>query len=607
KLVFTCYNPGEVPMEYSILAGSTYSQSEAGGWGAPELSGNPKFEDLPHYKTFIVTIARYEKIGVAICRENDGRLGVVKVFEGTSQAAGTKILEVKGLGKVEADLANKKLVFTCYNPGEVPMEYSILAGSTYSQSEAGGWGAPELEPAVKKEVLPHYTTFIVTIARYDKMGIAICRENDGKLAVVKICEGFEEAPSPLMEIEDLGKVQADLANKKLVFTCYNPGEVPIEYSILAGSTYSQSEAGGWGAPELEPAVKKEVLPHYKTFMVAMGRYEKFQVGFGRENDGVLAFYTLAYTPPSPSPTPSPTPSGATITLLNPKGGEVLLAGETYEVQWSVKNSPRIPNQVDIYLSKDNGENWELVGTSTTMGSFSWTIPSSQVTRNALLKVSWVTSLEHSILDEDQSGSFFIIFRDVPLDFWSFHEVMNLAELGIIIGYPDYLFRPENSVTRAEFSKMILLALGLSPKVPQGNVFPDVPTSHWACGYIEAAYEHGLVIGYPDGNFRPEGQITIAEILTVIVRAMGWAPVNPPSTVQILIRVSPDAFRFISTEDWFYKYVGASIVHGILIFPDYEQIASPIGSGDYFIQFNDPATRAQTSVFLSRMLMSTTFR
>jgi len=48
-------------------------------------------------------------------------------------------------------------------------------------------------------------------------------------------------------------------------------------------------------------------------------------------------------------------------------------------------------------------------------------------------------------------------------------------------------------------------------------------------------------------------------------------------------------------------VGAAIVHGLLIFPDYPQIASPIGTGDYNIQFNDPATRAQTSVFLARML------
>jgi len=92
------------------------------------------------------------------------------------------ILDVPGLGKVEADLAKMELVFTCYNPWKVPIEYSILAGSTYTQSEAGGWAAADLKAPVKREKLPHYVTFIVTIARYEKMGVAICRENDKKIA-----------------------------------------------------------------------------------------------------------------------------------------------------------------------------------------------------------------------------------------------------------------------------------------------------------------------------------------------------------------------------------------------------------------------------------------
>ncbi|MDI6868847.1 MAG: S-layer homology domain-containing protein [Coprothermobacterota bacterium] len=456
---------------------------------------------------------------------------------------------------------------------------------------------------MKKENLPHYTTFIVTIARYNQMGVAICRENDSQLAVVKICEGLPSIPSPLMGVPDLGKVEADLLNKKLVFTCYNPQVTPMEYSILAGASYSQSEAGGWGAPETQPAVKKESLPHYLSFMVTIGRYEKLQVGFGRENDGELAFYTLPYSPPSPTPTPTPTytPSGPTINLLYPEGGETLLAGETYSVKWSISNSPRTPNEVEIYLSLDSGKSWDLLGTSNTMEPFTWKISASSITRNALLKVSWVTTLGRTIIDEDQSGSFFIVFPDVLPDYWSFHEIMQLAETRIIIGYPDNLFRPENSLTRAEFSKMILLSSGLSAESPSGSVFMDVPTSHWACGYIESAFKHGLMIGYPDGSFRPEGKITIAEVLTVLVRAKGWSPTAPPSTPRILIRISLDLFRFLGPEDWFHKYVGAAIVHGLLIFPDYPQIASPIGTGDYNIQFNDPASRAQTSVFLSRML------
>jgi len=99
----------------------------------------------------------------------------------TTSFAFRKILEVPGLGKVEADTARRQLIFTAFRPGKVPMEYSIWTPRYYRQNEAGGWAKPEFRPAVKRERLPHYVTFIVTISRYEKMGSAICRENDGRI------------------------------------------------------------------------------------------------------------------------------------------------------------------------------------------------------------------------------------------------------------------------------------------------------------------------------------------------------------------------------------------------------------------------------------------
>ncbi len=99
----------------------------------------------------------------------------------SSAFASRTILAVPGLGKVEADLGRRQLVFTCYNPGRIPMEYSIWTPRHYKQGEAGGWAKPQFRPAIKRERLPHYVTFIVTISRYEKIGSAICRENDGRL------------------------------------------------------------------------------------------------------------------------------------------------------------------------------------------------------------------------------------------------------------------------------------------------------------------------------------------------------------------------------------------------------------------------------------------
>lgn len=105
------------------------------------------------------------------------------------------------------------------------------------------------------------------------------------------------------------------------------------------------------------------------------------------------------------------------------------------------------------------------------------------------------------------------------------EVRRLSSLGVIAGYPDGTFRPEEPVRRAEFAKMIVIMLGLenAANLMQGQAvsFSDVPATHWASGYINVAEMKGVVNGYPDGTFKPEGNITYAEALKMILTAMGY--------------------------------------------------------------------------------------
>lgn len=106
------------------------------------------------------------------------------------------------------------------------------------------------------------------------------------------------------------------------------------------------------------------------------------------------------------------------------------------------------------------------------------------------------------------------------------SVLKLADLGIISGYPDGTFKPDNLVTRAEFAKMIVCMLGLesAAKSLEGEAVPfaDVDADHWAAGYINVAQMMGIVNGYEDGTFRPEGNITYAEALKMVLAAMGYS-------------------------------------------------------------------------------------
>lgn len=106
------------------------------------------------------------------------------------------------------------------------------------------------------------------------------------------------------------------------------------------------------------------------------------------------------------------------------------------------------------------------------------------------------------------------------------EVLRLADLGIIDGYDDGTFKPENLVKRSEFAKMIVCMLGLknAAELMHGEPVPfsDVDAGHWAAGYINVAEMKGIVGGYPDGTFKPDGNITHAEALKMVLAAMGYA-------------------------------------------------------------------------------------
>jgi len=124
-----------------------------------------------------------------------------------------------------------------------------------------------------------------------------------------------------------------------------------------------------------------------------------------------------------------------------------------------------------------------------------------------------------------SGAFAASFEDVSgADCEG--AVVTLSTLGLLTGYPDGTFRPENTITRAEFCAVAIRSLGLEQAAQYSSgttIFPDVPATHWASGYINMAVDQGLIHGYPDGTFRPSAPVTYAESLAIIVRLLGYDP------------------------------------------------------------------------------------
>ena len=102
----------------------------------------------------------------------------------------------------------------------------------------------------------------------------------------------------------------------------------------------------------------------------------------------------------------------------------------------------------------------------------------------------------------------------------------LVELGIVNGYEDGTYRPEQTVSRAEMAKLLVVAAGLEPaaKLAEGATkFSDV-NGGWASGFVNVASEYGYVMGYPDGTFRPDDTVSYAEAATMALRVLGYKSV-----------------------------------------------------------------------------------
>ncbi|WP_052487786.1 S-layer homology domain-containing protein [Gordoniibacillus kamchatkensis] len=104
--------------------------------------------------------------------------------------------------------------------------------------------------------------------------------------------------------------------------------------------------------------------------------------------------------------------------------------------------------------------------------------------------------------------------------WAAGDIRLAARLGIADGYPGGAFMPDAPVTRAEFSKLIVQAFALSTG-PKQVRFNDAG-SHWAEGFIQTLASNGVIDGYEDGSFQPDNRISRAEMVAMLSRIADFA-------------------------------------------------------------------------------------
>ena len=113
------------------------------------------------------------------------------------------------------------------------------------------------------------------------------------------------------------------------------------------------------------------------------------------------------------------------------------------------------------------------------------------------------------------------YYDISRAAWYNNAISTMSKAGVVNGYPDGSFRPDRPVTRGEFVTMVYRIARARYRVE--NSFTDMDDSHWAKAAVDNAVSLGIINGYPDGTFRPDDPITRAEVMTICNRLLGRRP------------------------------------------------------------------------------------
>ncbi len=172
-----------------------------------------------------------------------------------------------------------------------------------------------------------------------------------------------------------------------------------------------------------------------------------------------------------------------------------------------------------------------------------------------------------------------VFKDVATGDSHAQAIQYLKDQGVINGYPDGTFRPEGTINRAEALKIILIA----NKIPLEKIptqFPDVPKESWFLDYVVTAVKRGIVKGYSDGAFRPGNNISRAEFLKIAILT---------AELKITEELTRDPYPDVHKEDWFAPYFDLAKKTNLL----------STKSGGY-IRPAEPITRGETASVIKKL-------
>ena len=183
------------------------------------------------------------------------------------------------------------------------------------------------------------------------------------------------------------------------------------------------------------------------------------------------------------------------------------------------------------------------------------------------------------------------FPDVSDTHWAASQIKELSEQGVIVGYPDGTFQPDENVTRAEFASMAIKALGQQhAQVAQPINFTDIDKDFWAYDAIQKSVYFDLISCPEAGQpFRPDDSVSRAESISVAVNALTTEQISKHKAIEVLNAKYTDVKE---VPEWFLIPAGKAEILSMLV---------TMPSESKNISADRPATRAEVAAILYTMM------
>ena len=182
------------------------------------------------------------------------------------------------------------------------------------------------------------------------------------------------------------------------------------------------------------------------------------------------------------------------------------------------------------------------------------------------------------------------YTDMDENHWAYQSIKFLTEVGVVVGYPDGTYKPDIPVTRAEFASMAIKALGQeSTNVTQEIHFDDITPEFWAYDIIQKAVYFDLIPDAKNESYRPFDSVTRAEAINIAVNALTTNQISQEKAEDIVSKAYDD---YTQMPAWYLMAAAkAHVLDLVVVMPGRE------GK----MEANRPANRAEVAMILYKMM------